>query len=174
MNGLALAFRLARRELRGGLKGFRIFLACLALGVAAIAAIGSLSRSAEEGLRADARNILGGDVELRLIHRAAKPDELAWLRHNAIVSATAELRAMAYPQRPDGTKTGLRRDRMLVELKAVDGRYPLYGAVELDGGGTLADALAERDGSYGAAADAAVFEALGLAVGDPVLVATRR
>ncbi len=37
MTTLALAWRLAGRELRGGLKGFRIFLACLALGVATIA-----------------------------------------------------------------------------------------------------------------------------------------
>ena len=31
-----LAFKLALREMRTGLKGFRIFIACLALGVAAI------------------------------------------------------------------------------------------------------------------------------------------
>ena len=67
---MPLAWRLARRELRGGLRGFRIFLACLALGVAAIAGVGSLSPAVEAGLRADARALLGGDVELRLVHRA--------------------------------------------------------------------------------------------------------
>ena len=30
-----IAWRIARRELRGGIRGFRVFLACLALGVAA-------------------------------------------------------------------------------------------------------------------------------------------
>lgn len=40
MNTLSLAARLARRELRGGLAGFRIFFACLVLGVAAIAGVG--------------------------------------------------------------------------------------------------------------------------------------
>ena len=45
MTTLPLAVRLMRRELRGGLRGFRIFLACLALGVAVImgaAVVGSL------------------------------------------------------------------------------------------------------------------------------------
>lgn len=32
-SALRLAWRFALRELRGGLKGFRIFLACLALGL---------------------------------------------------------------------------------------------------------------------------------------------
>ena len=52
MSGLALAFRLARRELRAGVKGFRVFIACLALGVGAIAGVGSLSESIVAGLRA--------------------------------------------------------------------------------------------------------------------------
>ncbi len=59
-----LAFRLARREMRSGLGGFRLFIACLALGVGAIAAILSFSRAIEEGLRADAREIQGGDVAI--------------------------------------------------------------------------------------------------------------
>ena len=42
---LAGAWRIARRELRGGVAGFRVFLACLALGVAAIAAVGSVGAS---------------------------------------------------------------------------------------------------------------------------------
>ena len=46
-----LAFRLARREMRSGLGGCRLFIACLGLGVAAIAAILSFSRAVEEGLR---------------------------------------------------------------------------------------------------------------------------
>ena len=70
-----LAFRLARRELRGGLRGFRLFLACLALGVAAIAAVGSLSQAVLGGLARDGRTILGGDLALRLTHRPASSEE---------------------------------------------------------------------------------------------------
>ena len=79
MTTLTLAFRLARRELRGGLKGWRVFLACLALGVAAIAAIGALSQAVQEGIRSDGKVILGGDVAFRTVHRPAKPDHRAFI-----------------------------------------------------------------------------------------------
>src|SRR5437879_2563135 len=115
---LPLALRLARRELRGGLRGFGIFLACLTLGVAAIAGVGSLSASVEAGLKGDARLVLGGDVEFRLVNRAASPEQRAALAQGATVSEVAELRSMA--RTPDSGK------RSLVEVKAVDGAYPLY------------------------------------------------
>ena len=65
MNGTA--FAIARRELRGGLRGFRTFIACLALGVAAIATIGTITASVTAGLADDARTILGGDVAVRTV-----------------------------------------------------------------------------------------------------------
>ena len=49
MRDWGMAFTLARRELRGGVRGFRIFLLCLMLGVAIIAAVGSLSASIMAG-----------------------------------------------------------------------------------------------------------------------------
>ena len=151
MNGFAgdlgIAARLARRELRGGVRGFRIFLACLALGVAAIAGIGSLGSAVREGLRADAQKILGGDVAVRLIHREANPEELAWLRRNATVSQAADLRAMAYTIDSDPAQ----RRRVLVELKGVDRLWPLYGSAGVDGRsagrGRLAALLAARAGN---------------------------
>ncbi len=76
---LSLPLRLARRELRTGLKGFRIFLACLALGVAAIAAVGSVSSAMMAGLEGDARRLLGGDVDLRLTHQEASDEQRAYL-----------------------------------------------------------------------------------------------
>src|SRR5947207_10182243 len=77
---MSLALRLARREMRSGLGGFRLFIACLALGVAAIAGILSFSRAVEEGLRADAREILGGDVALSLLYREATPEQVAFMK----------------------------------------------------------------------------------------------
>ena len=68
------------------------------------------------------------------------------------------MRAMA--RTPDGDR------RSLIELKAVDAAYPLYGAVRLSPEQSLATALGRRDGSYGAAVDAAVLSRLGLAIGD--------
>src|SRR6185295_15577665 len=90
-----VALRLARRELGRGLSGFRIFLACLVLGVAAIAGVGSLSEALLNGLSLQGRELLGGDVELRLTQREANQQERAWLNAHGRVSMTAELRAMA-------------------------------------------------------------------------------
>ncbi len=59
---IATAARFARRELRGGVSGFRIFLACLALGVAAIAAVGSVRSGIEAGLAREGAALLGGDA----------------------------------------------------------------------------------------------------------------
>src|SRR5690349_16932113 len=115
--------RFAFRELRGGLRGFRIFLACLTLGVAAIAGVGSVASSVVAGLHADAKVLLGGDVELRLFHRTASAAQRTHFDASGQSSEVAEMRAMA--RRPDGEA------RSLIEMKAVDGAYPLYGALRL-------------------------------------------
>jgi predicted lysophospholipase L1 biosynthesis ABC-type transport system permease subunit len=93
--GWRMAFRFARRELRGGLKGFRLMMACLALGVGAIAGIGSFSATIDESLHNDARALLGGDAELRLTQRRASSEELTHLQQSGSVSMVASMRAMA-------------------------------------------------------------------------------
>lgn len=154
-----LAFRLALREMRGGLKGFRVFMACLALGVAAIAGVGALSAAIEAGVRADARGLLGGEVDLRLTHREATDEQDAWLRANTDrLSMVAQMRAMAI--REDGA------DRRLVEIKAVDDAYPLFGQFRLRDGGNLDDLLARQDSGWGAVVGENLLERLQLSVGD--------
>jgi putative ABC transport system permease protein len=127
------AIRLAGRELRGGVRGFRVFVACLVLGVGAIAAIGSLRSAVEAGLRADARLLLGGDVSARLTLRPADAAEREFLAGSGTLSESASMRAMA--RSLDGKRRGL------IELRAVDTAYPLYGAV------TLSPAGPQRTGS---------------------------
>src|SRR5438309_10474929 len=72
-----LSFRFAARELRGGVRGFRIFLACLALGVAAIAAAGSTAEAFRQGLASEAREILGGDIAISVQQREFSAQEQA-------------------------------------------------------------------------------------------------
>ena len=126
MSRFALALRLARRELRSGLSGFRIFFACLVLGVAAIAGVGSLAQAMLTGLASQGRELLGGDVSVELVHRTATSAEHAFLSHYGRVSQTASMRAMAY-----ALKGGEEGERQLIELKAVDSAYPLYGSAGL-------------------------------------------
>lgn len=157
-----LAATLARRELRGGLKGFRIFLACLLLGVAVIAAVGSTGAAVRSSILADAQKILGGDVELRVLYKPLTEEQLAFIGEGAAVSHTREMRAMATPVGKD--------DRALVEMKAVDGIYPLYGEVTMNPPMSLAAATELRDGRWGAAADENLIARLDLKIGDELKI----
>jgi putative ABC transport system permease protein len=137
MNRIALAARLARRELRSGLSGFRIFFACLVLGVAAIAGVGSFAQGLLSGMQAQGRVLLGGDVSVELVHRSATPDERAFFARYGRVSEATSMRGMAY-----ALKNGAEAERQLIELKSVDGAYPLYGAVGFSSHASLHSALA--------------------------------
>src|SRR3954451_18290489 len=123
MNRPALAARLAHRDLRSGFSGFRIFFACLVLGVAAIAGVGSMAQALLTGLASQGRELLGGDVSVELVHRAATAKERAFLSRYGRVSEITSMRAMAY-----ALKNGREGERQLIELKAVDPAYPLYGS----------------------------------------------
>ncbi|MFV2093677.1 MAG: ABC transporter permease, partial [Hyphomicrobiales bacterium] len=153
---LPLALSLALRDLRGGIAGFRTFIACLALGVAATAAVLSLSRALDEGTRAEGRFLLGGDAAFSVNYTRADADLLGFFSSQGRVSEMATMRAMA---RSPGTTP------VLVEVKAVDGAYPLYGAVKLQPEMALTDALAERAGSYGAVVEAGLLARLNLSRG---------
>lgn len=158
---LGLAWRLARRELRSGIAGFRVFLASLALGVAAIAAVGTLSAAVLGGLEADAKGLLGGDVEIQLSQRRPDAAEAAFARARAAaVSEVIEMRAMA--------RAG--EARALVELKVVDQAYPLVGSIELQPEQALGEALSRRDGIWGAAAEEGLLAKLGIGVGQRLRV----
>lgn len=158
---LPLLLRLALRELRAGLKGFGIFLACIALGVAAIASVSSLSRSLTEGISREGRRILGGDMAFSLIQREAAGPERAFLESKGRVNVIASMRAMAVA---GDMGSGL------VEMKAVDGGYPTVGALETDPQLAPAELFAERNGAFGAAVDPALLARLDLKVGDRVTV----
>jgi putative ABC transport system permease protein len=157
----SLALRYALRELRGGLRGFYVFIACIALGVMAIAGVGSVAASLGDGLAREGRTLLGGDVAFSLIQREAKPEEVAFLRSRGQVSVAATLRAMA--RAGDGQLA-------LVELKAVDGNYPMLGELTLDPRMPIADLLAEHDGLFGAAVDSTLLARFDLKLGDRVSV----
>jgi len=157
----SLALRYALREMRGGLRGFYVFIACIALGVMAIAGVGSVAASLSDGLSREGRTLLGGDIAFSLIQREATPEELAFLRARGEVSVTAALRVMA--RSGDGKLA-------LVELKAVDGKYPMLGELTLDPKMPVADLLAERDGAFGAAVDSVLLARLDLKLGDRISI----
>jgi putative ABC transport system permease protein len=119
---LPLAVTIALRELRAGAGGLSIFVLCIALGVAAVASIGSLAASFDQALARQGRLLIGGDLSFELIHRQADSAERAALDGLGQVSESASFRAMA---RSAAGKSAL------IEVKAVDDSYPLYGEVSI-------------------------------------------
>ena len=159
---LSLAFRFALREMRGGLSGFLVFLACISLGVAAIAGVNSVARSIMDGVAGQGQTILGGDIRFQLNQREADTAERAFLDGLGAVSESSLMRSMA--RLPDGS------DQALVEAKAVDDAYPLYGALETEPALPRADLFGEKAGAYGAAAPDLLFERLKLKPGDRLML----
>ena len=149
-----LWIKYAFRNLRSGLRGFWIFLSCLTLGVAAIAMIGSLASAVQQGLDEQGQIILGGDVEFSIVQREAKPDELSYMKSKGELSSLSSMRAMA---QSNGAST-------LVEIKAIDQAYPLYGALKLLP--ATGDTFSSANGTFGVAVDPLLLQRLNLKLGD--------
>lgn len=153
--------RFAWRDLRGGLRGFGVFTACIALGVMAVAGVGSVAASLTDGVAAAGQAILGGDLAFSLVQRQANAPERAFLDAHGTISAVATMRAMA--RDADGTTT-------LVEVKAVDGSYPLFGTVVTQPAIPLPVVLARKDGAFGAAVDPALLARINRRLGDRITI----
>jgi putative ABC transport system permease protein len=162
MSALGLAIRYARRELRSGLSGFRIFLAALTLGVAAIAGVGSLGQAFLTGLSEKGRILLGGDIRMARQYVPANETEQAFMAGFGRVTALASMRSMATDVRNP-------ERRALIEIKAVDPLYPLIGQVVLDPLMPLPAAL-DCGTICGAAVEDALLVRLGLKTGDMIRV----
>ncbi len=160
MSALKLAFTFARRELRSGLSGFRVFLACITLGVAAIAGVGSLGEAFLTGITEQGRTLLGGDVSLRRLYDPVTAEERGFFETFGGISESATMRSMA--NATGGTT------RHVIELRAVDGAFPMLGAVTLVPEMPLADALACVEGICGTAVEDTLLTRLNVGVGDTI------
>jgi len=161
--GRGLPLRLlgmALEDLRASGRGLWVLCACLALGVALIAASAGLHRQVSGALLADTRALLGGDLVVES-RQPLPPPVLEWMRERGRVSLLVELRTML---RAPGERV------QLVELQVTDEHYPLYGEIRLTPAAALDEVLARRAGRWGAAFDPALARRLGLTVGDTVRV----
>lgn len=166
MARLSIAFRLALREMRGGLGGFYIFLGCIALGTGAIATVNSVSTAITGAISSQGQSLLAGDLRFELNNREASEPETAFLGSLGEISVSTGLRSMA--RKADGS------GQALVEVKGVDGGYPLYGAVETEPQQPLPDLLGQDGGTYGALAAPLLMDRLGLSPGDELLLGNTR
>ncbi|MEO4001147.1 ABC transporter permease [Mesorhizobium sp. CAU 1732] len=155
-----LALRFALREMRGGLAGFLIFITCIALGVAAIGGVNSVARAITSGVEAQGQVLLGGDMRFQFTHREADAREAAFLSGLGDIAEGAGMRSMA--------RLGDGSDQTLVEVKAVDGAYPLYGEFTAEPNLPLDQIFAVENGVQGAAAADILFSRLGVEIGDTI------
>ncbi len=118
------AWLIARRDLNARFKGLRLLLICIFLGTAALAAIGTLTASIERELQSSGQELLGGDLEVEVWQRDLSEEELVSLGEYGELSGGYRLQAMASTD--DAAAP--------VELKAVDARWPLFGAFTLADG----------------------------------------
>lgn len=137
---LRASWAIARRDLHAGFRGLRLLFICLFLGVATLAAIGSLTAAITGELSSRGQLLLGGDVEVSMMQREASAADKKALAQSGRLSETIRMRAMA--QRVDAPANG--PAAVLTELKGVDGAYPLYGALTLTTGPAPANIAADE------------------------------
>lgn len=165
MNGIFLnsAVRFAFRESRSALKNFKIFIASLFLGTAIIAGVGSVTANIYDSISQDGRIFLGGDVEISQIQKRLTKEERIYLTERGTISEIATLRSMALVE----------NDSSLVDLKAVDNAYPLYGELSLRRKEYTSDTLAKKKGNWGILLSDALAARLNLTVDSKVTLGTR-
>ncbi|EJF93140.1 ABC transporter permease [Bartonella tamiae] len=162
LNEMILALRFALREMRAGLKGFYIFLACIALGVGAIGGVNGISRSVGEEMTRQGQALLAGDIRFRLVQRPANDNETTFMQAIGQVSQSTHLRSMA--RRIDTN------DQTMVELKAVDTLYPLYGTLKTTPQLNTKKLFAKKGDSFGTVAPKLLLNQLQLNIGDTINV----
>jgi len=161
---MILALTIARRELRGGVRGLWIVLLCLALGVSVIAAVGTLRSAVDAGLAADGRALLGGDLEIDGGSQQLPEGVRDWLRTaGARLSDVVQMRSML---------VAASGERQLIELKAVDAGWPLVGEATAEPAQSIADALGQHGGKFGLLAEQVVLDRLRLHPGDMARLGT--
>lgn len=164
LRNIRLALRFSLREMRGGLSGFFIFITCIALGVAAIGGVNSVARSITAGVAEEGQALLGGDIRFELNQRQVTDAERGFLEELGTLAESANMRSMARLE--DGS------DQSLVEAKAVDAAYPLYGELLIEPALSHEDLFGERNGIFGAAAPDLLFERLGVEPGARIRLGT--
>ena len=150
---MSIAVKIALREILGGVREFRIFIICLALGSMALATINSTKQAITVGLNQKAIEILGGDVSVEFTYRFATENELDFIKNNSSsYTETTDFRSMAITAQNDELV-----DSALIQVKGVDNKYPLYGRVKTSPDIPINNALKKVNGFYG------------LIVGEPLL-----
>jgi len=167
--------KFAMREMRAGSRGFIIFFSCIFLGVAAIAGVSGVSSMIGEEFSLQGRTLLGGDLRITMTQEDATAQELAFLSMHGRVSSTLWMRSMARNRTPTETMPGSddAPRQQLIEIKAIDETYPLYGSFETEPALDFNALFAPRDGVAGVVAVHSLLQRLNVEIGDRIEIGTQ-
>lgn len=160
---LGFFLRTLARESRGARGRLAFFVACLSVGVAAVVAVSGMSSSLDEGVRAEARQLLAADLAIEGSRPVPRFDLDAAGLDGAQRTDLKEMVTVALADRRPGTGGAASQ---LVELKVVDGEYPFYGELDVRPRRPLRDLL----GPDTVAAASELLSVLGLRQGDVVRI----
>ena len=152
---------MARREGRGSRRRLALYMSSITLGVAALVAINSFRKNVTTAISGQAREVLGADLELssrRPFDSIIQGVLDSTARSGVPVSRVTSFASMALATRSGGTR--------LVEVRAIEGGYPYYGAIETE----PPDAWTRLSAGRSALVDPALLIQLGAAVGDTLAV----
>ncbi len=163
-------FNMAWRETRGAWRHFVYFLLCIAIGVGALTGVSLFSTQVERVVHKEARGLLGGDLEIRL-SRLLSPtgqsvlDKLS--ERGITLTHVSELVAMAARMESSGSG----QPTQIIELKAVETQYPLYGTLRLEPQSALSELLNAQNRQcptrpcYGVLVQESLLIRMGLTIG---------
>src|SRR6185436_15513019 len=157
--------RMALREIRSSWQRLLFFFVCIAIGVAAIIALRSVIQSGRAGMSQQAQTLIASDILLtsnRDFTSKVLDTLAAEQRSGRIVqvSQATEIPTMVRPEDPSKAVT------RIVELRAVQREFPLYGTLTLTSGTYSHDLLL----NHGAIVRPELLSQLDLKVGDRILI----
>jgi len=163
---MIFVLRMAARETRASWRRLLFFFICIAVGVAAIVALRSVIQSVREVIGGEARSLIAADVIVST-NRDWTPEARATIdRRLAEAGASGRTETFEMPTmvRPEDRS---RQIAKMVELRAVEPTFPLYGAFQLQGGQSYSHALLEN---RGALVRPELLTSLNVAMGDRIAI----
>lgn len=157
---------MAWRESRRSRRRLALYLSAVSLGVAALVAINSFSANVSSAVRAQAREILGADLELR--SRREFPDSINAVLDSTTAAGIPVARVTSFSSMVLVPRTGLTR---LFEIRAIEGPFPFYGTIQTEPRDMWPPGPST---GRGVLVDPAVLIHLNARIGDTVLIGDAR
>ena len=163
---MKFVLRMAVRETRASWRRLLFFFVCIAVGVASIVALRSVIQSARDLFTTEARTFMAADITIQTSREWTDAARKVIDERLAEARSTARTEVIETPTmvRPaDRSKSTVK----MVELRAIQRSFPLYGAFVLQDGVAYSHALLA---GHGALVRPELLTSLGLKTGDAIVI----